>query len=150
EQPEARTQTPRPRSRGAGAAPPPGEDRRHDDAARAGGTPARKKGVRGGRAEAAEMSRRGSPIVGKRYPLRTVCDVWRVPRSSVYALTAAPATTATKRGPKTVQSDLEVVALIRAILATSPFPSEGTRKVRVRLRQRGVHVGKARVLRLMR
>ena len=70
------------------------------------------------------MSRRRSPIVGKRYPLRTVCDVWRVPRSSVYALTAAPATTATKRGPKTVQNDLEVVALIRAILATSPFHSE--------------------------
>jgi putative transposase len=42
------------------------------------------------------------------------------------------------------------VALIRAILATSPFHSEGHRKVRVRLRQRGVHVGKARVLRLMR
>ena len=57
------------------------------------------------------MSRRRSPIVGKRYPLRTVCDVWQVPRSSVYALTAAPATalTGTKRGPKTAQSDAEVV-----------------------------------------
>ncbi len=96
------------------------------------------------------MSRRRSPIVGKRYPLRTVCDVWRVPRSSVYALTAAPATALTKRGPKTAQSDLEVVERIRAILATSPFHSEGHRKVRVRLRQRGIHVGKARVLRLMR
>ena len=29
------------------------------------------------------MSRRRSPIVGKRYPLRTVCEVWRVPRSTV-------------------------------------------------------------------
>jgi len=58
------------------------------------------------------MSRRRSPIVGKRYPLRTVCDVWRVPRSSVYALTAAPApaTPAAKRGPKTAQSDLECSA----------------------------------------
>ena len=37
------------------------------------------------------MSRRRSPVMGKRYPLRTVCDVWRVPRSSVYALTAARA-----------------------------------------------------------
>jgi putative transposase len=98
------------------------------------------------------MSRRRSPILGKRYPLRTVCDVWRVPRSSVYALTAASATATStaKRGPKTAQRDGEVVALIRAILATSPFHSEGHRKVRVRLRQRGVHVGKARVLRLMR
>ena len=73
------------------------------------------------------MSRRRSPIIGKRYPLRTVCDVWRVPRSSVYALAAAPAPAlpTAKRGPKTAQSDLEVVTLIRAILATSPFHSEG-------------------------
>ena len=44
-----------------------------------------RKGLRGGRAEAAEMSRRRSPIVGKRYPQRTVCEVWRVPRSTIYA-----------------------------------------------------------------
>jgi hypothetical protein len=36
------------------------------------------------------MSCRRSPIVGTRYPLRTVCDVWRVPRSSVYARAAEP------------------------------------------------------------
>ena len=92
------------------------------------------------------MSRRRSPIVGKRYPLRTVCEVWQVPRSSVYALVAPPATGTgtTKRGPTTAQSDGEVVALIREVLATSPFHSEGHRKVRVRLRQRGVHIGKAR------
>ena len=35
----------------------------------------RAEGVGRVRAEAAEMSRRRSPIVGKRYPLRTVCDV---------------------------------------------------------------------------
>ena len=74
------------------------------------------------------MSRRRSPIVGKRYPLRTVCEVWHVPRSTVYAgraaTTADPA--AAKRGPKTVQSDAELVTLIREILATSPFHSEGT------------------------
>ncbi len=52
------------------------------------------------------MSRRRSPIVGKRYPLRTVCEVWRVPRSSVYALGApASETSSAKRGPKTAQSD---------------------------------------------
>jgi hypothetical protein len=44
----------------------------------------------------------------------------------------------------------QIVALIREILATSPFHSEGHRKVRVRLRQRGVHIGKGRALRLMR
>jgi len=83
------------------------------------------------------MSRRRSPIVGKRYPLRTVCDVWRVPRSSVYARAAEPVPETAKRGPKTAQSDAEVVGLIREILATSPFHSEGHRKVRVRLRQWG-------------
>ena len=59
------------------------------------------------------MSRRRSPIVGKRYPLRTVCDVWRVPRSSVYALPGSVAVSpTTKRGPKTAQSDAEIVVLI--------------------------------------
>lgn len=29
------------------------------------------------------MSRRHSPATGKRYPLRVVCAVWQVPRSSV-------------------------------------------------------------------
>ena len=74
------------------------------------------------------MSRRRSPIVGKRYPLRTVCDVWRVPRSSVYVRAAEPAPATAKRGPKTAQSDAEVVGLIREILATSPFHSEGIAK----------------------
>ena len=98
------------------------------------------------------MSRRRSPVVGKRYPLRTVCEVWRVPRSSVYALAAVPTTEppTSKRGPKTAQSDAEIVALIRETLATSPFHSEGHRKVRARLRPHGVRIGKARVLRLMR
>ena len=69
----------------------------------------------------------------------------------MYALGAPPVSTTTaKRGPKTAQSDADIVALIREILATSPFHSEGHRKVRVRLRQRGVHIGKARALRLMR
>jgi putative transposase len=97
------------------------------------------------------MSRRHSPATGRRYPLRVVCAVWQVPRSSVYATAPGSAGgTGAKRGPKTAQSDVEVVTVIRAVLAASPFHSEGHRKVRVRLRQHGVHVGKARVLRLMR
>ena len=35
---------------------------------------------------------------------------------------------------RTAQSDAELVVLIREILATSPFHSEGHRKVRARLR----------------
>jgi putative transposase len=96
------------------------------------------------------MSRRRSPIVGTRYPLRTVYEVWRVP-SSVYALETTPASdpTTAKRGPKTAQSDGEIVALIREILATSPLHSEAHLKVRVRLGSGALH-GKARALRLMR
>ena len=97
------------------------------------------------------MSRRHSPATGKRYPLSVVCAVWQVPRSSVYATAPGSGSTAgAKRGPKTAQSDADVVTLIRAVLAASPFHSEGHRKVRVRLRQHGVQAGKARVLRLMR
>jgi transposase InsO family protein len=81
-----------------------------------------------------------------------ICDVYRVPRSSVYAVTAPPgtATLTTKPGPKTRQSDTEVVEAIRAVLAACPFHGEGYRKVRARLAHRGLHLGGKRVLRLMR
>ena len=55
-----------------------------------------------------------------------------------------------KRGPKTAQSDEELVVEIRRVLKASPFTSEGHRKVRARLRAIGIRVGKDRVLRLMR
>jgi len=56
-----------------------------------------------------------------------------------------------KRGPKTALSDPELLELIRADLAASPFQGEGHRKVWARLRVRdGVKVGRRRVLRLMR
>ena len=59
---------------------------------------------------------RRSPSLAKRHLLRTACEVWQVPRSSVHALTAAQAidTPNAKRGPDTVQTDADVVALIRA------------------------------------
>ncbi len=50
------------------------------------------------------MSRRRSPSVGKRYPLRTVCEVWRVPRSSVYAAAVA---VASARGQTRTQARAE-------------------------------------------
>ncbi len=55
-----------------------------------------------------------------------------------------------KRGPRTPQDDALVLAAIRPVLTESPFHTEGHRKVRVRLRPRGMQVGKHRVLRLMR
>jgi transposase InsO family protein len=103
-----------------------------------------------------------------------ICAVWRVARSTVYARRLGatqlqndarscpesddrgvgrdPSTPAgrTKRGPRTPQDDAALLAKIRAVLTASPFHTEGHRKVRVRLRARGIRVGKARVLRLMR
>ena len=95
-----------------------------------------------------------SPSTGRTYPLTLVCEAWRVPRSSVYALRSAAAGAgkpqAGKRGPKTELSDEELVAEIRAVLSESPFVGEGHRKVRARLAAKGVRTGKNRVLRLMR
>jgi putative transposase len=93
-----------------------------------------------------------SPSTQRRYPLTMICRTWRVARSSVYAAPAPPAPPAApgKRGPKTRESDGEVLAMIRAVLAASPFHGEGYRKVRARLAHRGVAVSGKRVLRLMR
>ena len=99
------------------------------------------------------MRRALSPGTGQRYPLTMICGVFRVPRSSVYRMTApAPAglRIAAKRGPKTSHRDVEVVEAIREVLAASPFHGEGYRKVRARLAHRGLAIGGKRVLRLMR
>ncbi len=55
-----------------------------------------------------------------------------------------------KRGPRTPLDDAALLGEIRAVLAASPFHTEGHRKVRVRLRARAIRVGNARVLRLTR
>jgi putative transposase len=108
--------------------------------------------------------------VGRRYPLTVVCAAWRVARSTVYAQARrqdvarsgpqtddrgvgrppSPPLGPRKRGPHTPLADAELLAEIRAVLTASPFCGEGHRKVRARLRPRGIRVGKARVLRLMR
>ncbi len=95
-----------------------------------------------------------SPGTGRRYPLTMVCAIYRVPRSSVYAAasreTVAELPVPRKRGPRTPWSDEEVLEAIREVLKASRFLGEGHRKVRARLRRRGLRVGKNRVLRLMR
>ena len=111
---------------------------------------------------------------GRRYPVSLVCSVWRVARSSVYwqrsvrvwrsgearscperddhagAKGTGTPRHGAKRGPRTPVSDAALLAAIRAVLKASPFCTEGHRKVRARLRPRGIRVGKKRVLRLMR
>ncbi len=95
-----------------------------------------------------------SPSVGRRYPLTMICDVWRVPRSSVYVGAATVMNESSKlrgkRGPKTVRSDAEIVDAIRVVLAMTPFHGEGYRKIRARLAHQGLAIGGKRVLRLMR
>lgn len=93
-----------------------------------------------------------SPSTGRRYPLTMISAVFRVARSSGYAVTAPTSSPAGpgKRGPKTRVPDADVLAEIRTVLAISPFHGEGYRKVRARLAHRGVAVSGKRVLRLMR
>jgi len=95
-----------------------------------------------------------SAATGRRYPLAMVCEVFRVARSTVYwrrsrALEGS-GPELRKRGPKTALSDEVLVEEIRTVLRESPFLGEGHRKVRARLRAKGIRVGKGRVLRLMR
>lgn len=102
------------------------------------------------------MSGTASSATGRPYGVKLVCRTWEQPRSSYYAsrsgsgphLRLAPPG---KRGPKTALADAQVLELIRADLAASPFQGEGHRKVWARLRVRdGIKVGRRRVLRLMR
>ncbi len=95
-----------------------------------------------------------SPETGRTYPLTMICEVWQVARSTVYALRdrgdGRTTGEAGKRGPKTKLSDEELVEEIRSVLRESDFLGEGHRKVRARLKPKGIGVGKNRVLRLMR
>jgi putative transposase len=88
-------------------------------------------------------------------PLSKVCDVLDAPRSTIYARRSALAADNViplrRPGPVGAIDDEQLVALIRQVLADSPFTGEGYRKVRARLRrEHGIHVSGKRVLRLMR
>ncbi len=87
-----------------------------------------------------------------------ICAVFRIARSSVYASLASQgaakagslAIVLHKRGPKTRYSDAQLLDEIRIVLKASSFITEGHRKVRAKLRNKGIRAGKQRVLRLMR
>lgn len=95
-----------------------------------------------------------SEATGRRYPLALICEVLEVPRSSFYLLRRQlelfDRRVKSKRGPRPVVSDEQLLAAIRADLETSPFSGEGHRKVWARLRLQGIRVSRKRVLRLMR
>jgi putative transposase len=96
-----------------------------------------------------------SPAAARPYGVARVCQVWDVPRSSVYAARqpksdSTPAPPA-RRGPKPAIPDDALLAAIRQDLARPPWTGEGHRKVWARLRVRdGIRVSRERVLRLVR
>jgi putative transposase len=89
-----------------------------------------------------------SITTGKPYPVRMVLKIAGLSSAAWY--TASRAKTSKQRpGPKPMISDEALVIAIREDLATSRFHSEGHKKVRARLRRRGIRAGRKRYLRLM-
>src|ERR1700736_6111278 len=132
---------------------PEGAARRYAPQARAAGAEDHQPGGRApfGPAEVEAMSRTVSPSSGKPYGLALVCRTWRAPRATVYRcrLPSRPEP-AGRPGPVGPMSDTALLAVIRAVLAGSPFHDEGHRKIWARLRVAGVRTSKRRVLRLTR
>jgi hypothetical protein len=95
-----------------------------------------------------------SPSANKPYGIQRVCRAWKLARATVQrhkALANTELQIPAKRGPKTFLSDEQVLAEIRAVLASTLFVGEGHRKVWARLRQeRGVRTSMRRVLGIMR
>jgi transposase InsO family protein len=97
-----------------------------------------------------------SEASGRRYPTRTVCEVFRVASSSLYAAleraepNAGPPPARHRPGPKPRIPDPELLERIRQVIADSPFLGEGHRKIHARLRLQEVHVSRKRVLRITR
>ena len=102
------------------------------------------------------MKGTASEATGRRYPTRTVCEVFGVAPSSLYAAlervepTEGPPPPRRRPGPKPKISDAELLERICQVIQDSPFQGEGHRKVHARLRLRDVHVSRKRVLRIMR
>jgi putative transposase len=89
-----------------------------------------------------------SIATGKPYPVRMVLKMAGLSSAAWYTVRRAK-TTKQRPGPKPVISDEALVMAIREDLATSRFHSEGHKKVRARLRRRGIRAGRKRYLRLM-
>lgn len=103
------------------------------------------------------MSHTTSSTNSKPYGVKRVCKVWEQARSTFYCRHERSQRTplddkgCSRRGPKPLVSDDDLLELIRQDLAVSPFLGEGHRKVWGRLHfGQGVRVNRMRVLRLMR
>jgi len=99
------------------------------------------------------MSQAISPSAKHPYGLARVCRTWRVSRATVYRHRVKDELRPVlgKRGPKTLWTDEELLALVREDLATTEWVGEGHRKVWARLRHlKGVRTSLRRVLRIVR
>lgn len=97
------------------------------------------------------MSRTVSPSTNQPYGVARVVSIWDLSRSSFYAARDRERNPRPlqKRGPKVI-SDAELLSAIRQLLDEAVFAGEGYRKIRARLRHKGIRTSKDRVNRLMR
>lgn len=100
------------------------------------------------------MSQAHSISTHRRYGTARVCDIWGVPRATVYRHrvsrnAANEARPPRRRGPEGACSDSALLEHIQAIIEASPFSGEGYRKIWARLRHRGVRTAPRRVRRVM-
>jgi hypothetical protein len=88
------------------------------------------------------MSGTASGTTARPDGVQRVCRTWEQPRSSYYAQRQAALLPLQvgplgKRGPQRARSDDQILELMQADLATSPFQGHGQRKVWARLWGRG-------------
>ena len=102
------------------------------------------------------MSRAHSISRRRRYGMARVCEVWKVPRATVYRHRVSSSAAANetqpprRRGPTGAAPDCVLLEKIRAVIASSPFSGEGYRKIWARLRVLGIRTAARRVRRIMR
>jgi transposase InsO family protein len=97
------------------------------------------------------MSQKTSPETGRIYGLKLVCEIWEMPRSSIYLKRKKKSEGSVKkrRGPKPRVSDIDILGKIKDDIKSSPFQGEGHKKIHARLRRQGVPISKNRILRIM-
>jgi hypothetical protein len=96
------------------------------------------------------MRQAPAPVPGQPYGLARGCRVGGVARSTVSWQRYERATRRARRGPLGPWADDELVDHLRRLLAASPFPGAGDRKVWARRRHGGIRTSPRRVVRLMR
>jgi putative transposase len=97
------------------------------------------------------MSHAVSPATNRPYGILRVARTWGMSRAAVYRHRRRDEPRPRRRpGPVGPTPDEPLGDEIRRLLADSPFQGEGYRTVWARLRFKGIHTSKRRVLRLMR